>query len=127
MKLPARPESVARARDAVATEAARLGMAPRKLDDLRTVVSEAFTNAVLYAYDEGIEGQVEIELVAERGVACLTVRDFGVGILPRPERDVPSLNMGLLIIGALSTEFQLSSRRGEGTELTICLPLSSTA
>lgn len=127
IELPARPESIAQAREAAASHATRLGMAPANVGDLRTVVSEAFTNAVLYAYEEGSPGSIKVALETEDDVLCLTVRDFGSGMFPRPERDVPSLNMGLPIIGALSREFRLSTKRGEGTELRICMPLTSTA
>jgi anti-sigma regulatory factor (Ser/Thr protein kinase) len=111
------------ARKAVAEHAERLGMVGSNIGDLRTVVSEAFTNAVLYAYDEGVDGTIEIVVESEDDVLCLIVRDFGIGIFPRPDRDFPSLNMGLPIIGALSQEFQLSTKRGKGTELKICMPL----
>lgn len=102
-------------------------MAASNLGDLRIVVSEAFTNAVLYAYDEGAEGRVEVSVTVEADVLCLTVRDFGTGMFPRPERDAPSLNMGLPIIGALSTRFNLSTERGERTELRICVPMLATS
>lgn len=98
-------------------------MASSNLGDLRTVVTEAFTNAVLYAYNEGAEGMIEISLTADPETLCLTIRDFGIGLFPRTEREVPSLNMGLPIIGALSTQFSLSTRRGRGTELTIRMPM----
>lgn len=127
MKLPARPESVARAREVVVASAERLGMDPANLGDLRTVVSEAVTNAILYAYDEGEDGEVEVAVITVDDVLCLTVRDFGTGIFPRPERDVPSLHMGLPIIGALSKSFQLSTERGEGTELRVCMPIGLAA
>lgn len=123
IELPARPESIALAREAVASRAAELGMAAANLGDLRTVVSEAFTNAVLYAYDEDAEGRVEVAVTAEGEVLCLTIRDFGIGMFPRPEREAPSLNKGLPIIGALSTRFRLSTSRGHGTELEICMPM----
>lgn len=121
------PDSIAIAREAVVSHADHLGMASRKLGDLRTVVSEAFTNAVNYAYEEGAEGKVAITVQTSEDLLCLTVRDFGAGILPRPERDVPSLNMGLPIIGALSEEFRLTTRRGQGTELRICIPMGAAA
>jgi len=123
IEFPARPESIALAREVVTTEADRLGMARRNLDDLRTVVSEAFTNAVRYAHEEGVDGHVAITVSTADDVLCLTVRDFGVGVFPRPERELPSLHMGLPIIGALSEEFHLTSRRGRGTELTVCMPM----
>jgi stage II sporulation protein AB (anti-sigma F factor) len=125
IKLPATAESIALAREAVVSHADRLGMAPSELGDLRTVVSEAFTNAVHHAYEDDVEGKVAIAVRVRERVFCLTVRDFGAGIVPRPERDVPSLSMGLPIIGALSEEFRLTTRRGHGTELEICIPMGS--
>lgn len=127
IELPAKPESIAVARETVVSHADRLGMAPSQLGDLRTVVSEAFSNAVLYAYEEEDEGKVAITMQVRKDILCLTVRDFGAGIYPRPERDVPSLNMGLPIIGALAEEFRLTTRRGRGTELEICIPMGAAS
>src|ERR1700760_2763014 len=105
IELPAHAESIARARAAVTAEAGRLGMARSNLDDLRTVVSEAFTNAVRYAYEDDVEVRVMGGISPTEDTLCLTVRDFGIGIFPHPERDLPSPHMGLPIIGALSEEF----------------------
>ena len=127
IELPAKPESIAIARESVVSHADHLGMSSARLSDLRTVVSEAFSNAVLYAYGEEGEGRVAITLQARENRLCLTVRDFGAGILPHPERDAPSLNMGLPIIGALSEEFRLTTRRGQGTELEICIPMGAAS
>jgi serine/threonine-protein kinase RsbW len=127
IELSARPESIGLAREAVASQADRLGMAPSLLGDLRTVAGEAFTNAVRYAYEEGVEGRVEIALSVDGEELRLSVRDFGVGILPRPDSEVPSLGMGLPIIGALSNGFRLSSARGAGTELEIRMPMAAAS
>jgi stage II sporulation protein AB (anti-sigma F factor) len=127
MELPAKPASIGVAREAVVSHADHLGMAPSELGDLRTVVSEAFSNAVLYAYEDDVEGKVAITVRVREEVLCLTVRDFGAGIFPRPERDAPSLNMGLPIIGALSKEFRLTTRRGLGTELEIWIPMGAAS
>jgi serine/threonine-protein kinase RsbW len=63
LQLPAEPDSIARARDAVADRGGELGLDPGAIDDLRTVVSEACTNAVLHAYpDEAVDRPVEVEL-----------------------------------------------------------------
>lgn len=104
--------------------AAAIGATPATVADLKTVVTEACTNVVLYAYDEEREGPLELEVSAGEQELTVTVRDFGGGIFPQPERELPSLHMGLPIIGALSSALRLSSRRGEGTELEIRLPLA---
>lgn len=127
IELPARPESIVSARDTVVAHADSLGMAPSRLNDLRTVVSEAFTNAVRYAYGDKDEGQVQVAVSASENILCLSVRDFGAGLFPQPDRELPSLHMGLPIIGALSEEFSLTSRRGRGTELRICMPMEEAS
>jgi anti-sigma regulatory factor (Ser/Thr protein kinase) len=95
--------------------------------DLKTVVSEACANVVNYAYDEDVEGPLEVELEVDGEGLNVLVRDQGGGIRPRPEADVPSLKLGLPLIGALSRRFDLSSEAGRGTELRIVMPLDAQA
>ena len=125
MELPARPENVGLLRDQTNAEAARFGMSSARIADLKIIVSEACANVVNYAYDDDIEGPLEVELVPDGDWLNIFVRDQGGGIRPRPEVDVPSLHLGLAMIGALSQRFDLSSEAGRGTELKIVLPLEA--
>lgn len=122
IRVPARPESLAKVRAEAVTYAEGVGACPATVADLKTVVSEACTNVVRYAYGEASAGPLELEVEVQGDDLRVTVRDFGGGIFPQPEREMPSLHMGLPIIGALSTRLTLSSRRGEGTELEVHLP-----
>ncbi len=126
LSLIAEPESVAAVRHAVAGRAETLGMAEARIADLETVVSEACANVVLHAY-EGREmpGPLEVELVPGESELGVVVRDFGVGICPSTSLDRPSLQLGLGLIGALSSRFHLVSARGEGTEIKIEIPLAA--
>lgn len=123
MRLPAIPKAVPTVRREVEIHALRLGISGRGLDDLKTVVSEACANVVRYAYDGEETGSMEVELAAVDEGLKVVVRDHGCGIAPKHDAD-PSLHMGLLLIGALSTRFTLSSERGAGTELEIHVPLA---
>lgn len=107
-------------------EASRMGMADERLADLKTIVSEACANVVRYAYgeDEG-SGPVEVELIPIDQGMTVVVRDWGTGICPRPEADIPSLRMGLPLIGALSSCFRLSSTLDVGTVLEVDMPLQA--
>jgi anti-sigma regulatory factor (Ser/Thr protein kinase) len=127
IKLPARAENLYVIRRDVAAHAEKLGMIAVNVADLKIVVSEACANVVRHAYeDRGGNGSLEVELSAEEQELSLVVRDFGVGICPKPDSDTPSLRMGLPVIGALSTSFLLSSVRDRGTEIRVRLPLGST-
>jgi len=121
MKVPAVADAVGGVREEAGSYAERVGMSAARTADLRTVVGEAFNNVVVHAYEEG--GSVEIHLCRTSDDEVeLVVADHGRGILPHPDCDVPSLKMGLPIIGALSASFRLESRRGHGTVLTVSMP-----
>jgi serine/threonine-protein kinase RsbW len=125
--LPAQPDNVAVIREAVAKRARELGLARQAVDDLKTVVSEACANVVLHAYpNEPEERPLEVNLDRHKDGLKLTVRDKGCGIQPTRSERARGLRMGLLLIGALSSCFQLRSRRGGGTELTLLIPLAAT-
>jgi anti-sigma regulatory factor (Ser/Thr protein kinase) len=124
MELPAKAENLALFRAGASSRAAELGMPAAAVEDLKTVVSEACANVVNYAYDPEVEGPLELELLADAKVLTIFVRDRGGGIRPRPETDLPSLKLGLPIIGALSRCFELSSEAGRGTQLRIVMAIS---
>jgi anti-sigma regulatory factor (Ser/Thr protein kinase) len=126
LSVPAEPSSVAEVRHAVASKAEALGMEEARIDDLKTVVSEACTNVVLHAYRDREEpGKLEVELVPGTAEVGVVVRDFGGGIQPRRSAARPSLRLGLRLIGALSSRFHLISARGKGTEIRIQVALGS--
>lgn len=84
-------------------------------DDLRTALSEACNNVVLYAYDaEPGPYVVGLEIRAD-GIEA-TVRDWGGGIQqvgPSDER----MGVGLAVISALADRAEFISSPGGGTEV----------
>jgi anti-sigma regulatory factor (Ser/Thr protein kinase) len=127
MSLPARAENVAVVRHALAGLADRLGMDDAGLADLKTVVTEACMNVVVHAYPEDAAGLLEVAAVPELDGLTVVVRDFGSGIRPRPESDRPSLRIGLTLIAALSSSFEIKGGIGRGTEIRMHLPLQAGA
>ena len=67
------------ARVVTAVFMSRLDPTLEELDDVKTAVSEAVTNAVIHGYQEG-EGIIYMELQAEGKELTVLVRDTGVGI-----------------------------------------------
>jgi serine/threonine-protein kinase RsbW len=118
LSLPAERENIRAVREAVDRAACGFGMQERARNDLKTLVSEACANVVLHAYrDDAPDKPLEVE-VTRRGEAVeVVVRDRGQGVSARPDPKPASLRLGLLLVGAMASSFQLRSERGGGTEL----------
>jgi serine/threonine-protein kinase RsbW len=125
LRLPARAENIAIVRHATAGLAEALGMEPSALSDLKTVVTEACMNVVAHAYDELEEpGVLEVEAHPEDASILLVVRDFGAGIRPRADAAHQSLRLGLPLIAALASEFEIRGGPGRGTEVRMRMELA---
>ncbi len=123
LTLPAKAESVAIARREAAALAARLNLTQHQVDDLKTLVSEACTNAAIHAYD-GEEGSFDFRAAPRGNAILITVSDEGDGIRPRPASEGASGRLGLLLMAALASRVEISGRPGGGTRLSIRFPLS---
>jgi serine/threonine-protein kinase RsbW len=118
LALPARAENVAIVRHALAGLAEAMDMEPDRVADLKTVVTEACMNVVVHAYD-GEAGPLEVDAHRDGDLLVVVVRDQGAGIRPRPESRRQSLKMGLPLIAALSSSFEIRGGPGRGTEVTM--------
>lgn len=115
------PESVGVARAAVGELAQDLGMEEPSLGDVKTVVSEACTNVVRHAYPDG-PGRFEVEASRAGNSLSIVIRDFGIGMQPRIRAAGSSLGLGLGLISALASRFEMAGGSG-GTEIRAELPL----
>ena len=115
--LPARPENVIVVRQAVAGLGEALELPPQRVDDMKTVVTEACNNVVLHAY-EGEEGPLEVRASATDHTVEVEVGDRGRGFQPSTGvDDEPSLGLGLPLIASLSDSFEISGAAGAGTRM----------
>jgi serine/threonine-protein kinase RsbW len=117
--LPAKAENVLVVRQAVAGLGEAIGIPEERIDDLKTVVTEACNNVVLHAYDD-VPGPLEVTAEAQDGEVAVVVADRGHGFEPRPSpAGEASLGLGLPLIAALSDSFEISGGAEEGTRTTI--------
>jgi serine/threonine-protein kinase RsbW len=124
MSLPARADNVAVVRHALAGLAERLGMDEASLADLKTVVTEACMNVVVHAYAGTEPGPLEVEAESEADGLTVVIRDHGSGIRPRPDvEERQSLRIGLTLIAALSSSFEIKGGADKGTEIRMQVPL----
>ena len=79
MEIESRSENEEFARVVVAVFASRLNPTLEEIDDIKTAVSEAVTNAVIHGYGNE-DGVIYIETAAEGQELCVTIRDTGRGI-----------------------------------------------
>ncbi len=111
--LPALAENVALVRHVLAGLAEALDMQPAEIADLKTVVTEACMNAVVHAYKPDEPGLLEVEAWPEGENLQVTVRDYGIGIRPLADVEHRSLRLGLPLIAALTSSFELSGNPGQ--------------
>lgn len=116
------PESVAVARQDLTNFARQAGGGEERLQAVRLAASEAVTNAVLHAYDQGDRGEVNVSASYVQDELWVFVGDSGHGM--RARENSPGLGLGLALIAQMSDEFQILSRGSGGTELRMRFCLS---
>src|SRR3954464_2492939 len=126
LSLPAERENIGAVREAVDRTARGFGMREQARNDLKTLVLEACANVVLHAYADGeVDRPLEVEVTRQQEAVEVVVRDRGQGVSARPDPKPASLRLGLLLVGAMASSFQLRSARGSGTELRATVALGA--
>ena len=111
------------ARVVAAVFAARLDPTVEEVEDIKTAVSEAVTNAIIHGYEEG-SGIVHMKLTIREREFEAEVRDEGVGIADvkkameplytsKPSRE--RSGMGFSFMEAFMDQVTVDSKPGRGT------------
>ena len=79
------------AREAVATVARRLGFSPERLEELKTVVDEACTNAIRHGSKSDAKMKVVVVLTADETKLDILVKDPGAGDAPPDAVETPDI------------------------------------
>jgi anti-sigma regulatory factor (Ser/Thr protein kinase) len=112
----ARPLTVREMRHAVAAVAEGAGLSGSVLDDVRTCVSEAVSNAVVHAFPDGrAPGTITVRVEVHADELVVFVHDDGIGF--RPRTDSPGLGLGVPTITALAHSMTITVAAGSGTEI----------
>ena len=115
LTIPAKPEFLAFCRLVLAGLAQVQRLEAETLSDLKLAVTEACTNAITHAYDNG-EGTIVVRYLLDADHVDLEIEDRGRGFDgdPRPllPEGVRESGMGLAIIRAVTDSFEVA--RGEG-------------
>lgn len=103
------------AREAVATVADRLNFSQEKVEDIKTAISEACTNAIRYGSGSDARMKVVVVLTADEDKLDILIKDPGASGAPPADVNIPDINgmvegkhrlggMGLYIIRELVDE-----------------------
>lgn len=97
------------------------------ISEVRTAVSEAVTNAVVHAYDEG-DGKVVLRAQVDEARVSIEVEDFGRGIeniaqamqpFYTSQPDKERTGMGFALMQSFMDSVQVSSHPGSGTRVVM--------
>lgn len=99
-----------------------------EISEVKTIVSEAVSNAIIHGYRLDASKEVVMKATIDKDSLTLIISDYGIGIdnielalkpsfTTRP--DLERAGMGLTIIQSLSNEFAIRSVIGMGTKITI--------
>ncbi|MBB3109220.1 stage II sporulation protein AB (anti-sigma F factor) [Paenibacillus phyllosphaerae] len=134
LSFSARSENEGFARIAVAAFVSQLDPTMEELNDLKTVVSEAVTNAIIHGYDSNPNGMVSIEATIAGDTVSLAIKDEGNGIedldlarqpLFTSKPELERSGMGFTIMENFMDGFEVISEPGKGTSIAMTKRIES--
>jgi stage II sporulation protein AB (anti-sigma F factor) len=123
------------ARITVAAFIAQLDPNMDELTEIKTVVSEAVTNAIIHGYDSNPNGTVYISVSLTNSVIELTVKDEGIGISNIEEARQPLFTtkpelersgMGFTIMENFMDQMEIQSSTEMGTTIRLTKHLTNS-
>lgn len=127
MEIESRSANEEFARVAVAVFISRMDPTLEELEDVKTAVSEAVTNAVIHGY-QNKEGVIYIETTVEGCEMSVTVKDLGIGIdnvkkamepMFTSDKTGERSGMGFSFMEAFMDSVEVQSEPGHGTTVTM--------
>ncbi len=128
MKLPAHSENEGVARGAVAAFVLCLDPTIDQLNDIKTAVSEAVTNAIVHGYSDSPEGIININAKLCDREVTVSVEDFGRGIEDIEQARQPFFTtatseersgMGFTVMETFMDSLEIVSKKGSGTTVIL--------
>lgn len=128
LQFASRSENESFARVAVGAFIAQLDPSMNELTDIKTVISEAVTNAIIHGYEGKSDGIIVISAEIERDMVTVSVEDFGIGIedldlakepLYTSKPELERSGMGFTIMENFMDQVEIETRVEVGTKITM--------
>ena len=106
---------------------APLDPSSQELTEIKTVVSEAVTNAIIHGYESDENGMIDLKASLEGSRLKVTVADRGMGIENVEQAKQPLFTtkaeeersgLGFMIMESFTDSFEVTSALGQGTSIT---------
>jgi serine/threonine-protein kinase RsbW len=121
LTIPARAEYIALCRLALTGIARARALQEEVVADLKLALTEACSNSVRHAYEEGREGEVEIRYEMSEDRLTVEVTDEGSGfdpdVLERAQEELDEGGLGIAIIRAVTDDLEIGVRAEGGSRL----------
>lgn len=130
----AKSENESLARMAMMSFIAELDPTIDELSEIKTIISEAVSNAIIHGYEGDERGIVSMHAVRAGDTIQVTIQDYGQGIanveqamepLYTSKATLERSGMGFTIMESFSDELVVDSVVGEGTSITFTKKISS--
>ena len=127
LEFPSRSSNEGFARAAVACFAAQMDPTLNELEDIKTAVSEAVTNAIVHGYPDTL-GRIAMRFRIIKGNTLeISIRDWGKGIADVQQAMTPLYTtggeersgMGFTIMGSFMDKLRVRSSPGKGTTVVM--------
>lgn len=128
IEFSARSENEAFARVAVASFVSKLNLTLDELEEIKTAVSEAVTNAIIHGYEENHEQLVTIVSSYDEESIEIMIEDHGVGIdnidearqpLFTTKPELERSGMGFTIMENFMDSIEIVTGKNVGTRITL--------
>lgn len=128
IQFASRSENESFARVSVAAFVSQLDPTMEELTDIKTVVSEAVTNAIIHGYEERDDGMITIRTEIEGNNVYIEIQDQGLGIsdiekarepLYTSKPELERSGMGFTIMENFMDEVEVLSEPRQGTTVRL--------
>ncbi len=127
-KIKSELKNVALARSFIQIIALEYNQTISFINELKTSISEAVTNAIIHGYEGRVNEEVEVLVNVNDELIKIEVKDTGIGIQDLEEARTPMFStkkendrsgLGFTIMEIFSDSFEVVSEKGKGTNVTI--------
>ena len=119
-------ENVGIARMLIASIGAQLDLSLNDIEELKVVISEAVSNAIIHGYGNNPEELVSLDIKYDDEALQITVRDRGCGISdieqamqPAYSSDPERMGLGFVFMQSFMDELNVDSAVDQGTTVTM--------
>jgi stage II sporulation protein AB (anti-sigma F factor) len=134
LRFLARSENESFARVTVASFISQLDPTVDELTDIKTVVSEAVTNAIIHGYQDNEEGMIYVKAELHKNEVTIMIQDDGKGIedidlarqpLYTSKPEMERSGMGFTIMENFMDSVEIATGKGKGTTIKLVKKLTT--